>query len=130
MVAEDRGVTEANYVDVMSLTSLPPALLTASLAGRKMFRAASGGGDTVTSLQLARLAHPGIMRLPGPMLRTKAKFSQADLVEAATQYMGSQLPDIDLSVDQSVLSSLAQSSMWLLLVFSQDIRDLQFASIN
>ena len=43
MVEEDRGITDANYVDVVTLTSLPPHLITASVAGRRMRWAGDGG---------------------------------------------------------------------------------------
>ena len=114
MVEEDRGVTDANYVDVVTLTSLPPHLITASVAGRRMFRAASSGSDTVTSLQLARLARPDITRLPWRLVTSRARYTRCDLVEAASLYMGSQLPDIDLGDDQSWVTSLL-TRHWLLL---------------
>ena len=122
MVEEDRGVTEANYVDVVTLTSLPPHLITASVAGRRMFRAASNGSDTVTGLQLARLARPDVSRLPWRLVTSRARYTRCDLVEAASLYMGSQLPDIDLGDDQSWLTSrlarhwLALSLVWSLVV--------------
>ena len=114
MVEEDRGVTDANYVDVVTLTSLPPHLITASVAGRRMFRAASSGSDTVTSLQLARLARPALMRLPWRLVTSRARYTRCDLVEAASLYMGSQLPDIDLGDDQSWVTSLL-TRHWLLI---------------
>ena len=134
MVEEGRGVTDANYVDVMTLTSLPPPLITASVAGRRMFRAASAGADTVTSLQLARLARPEVTRLPWRLVTSRARYTRADLVEAASLYMGSQLPDIDLSADQSQVSSLLArhwlplSLMWSLVVIISSPSPLGLAS--
>ena len=134
MVEEDRGVTVANYVDVVTLTSLPPHLITASVAGRRMFRAASSGSDTVTSLQLARLARPDITRLPWRLVTSRARYTRCDLVEAASLYMGSQLPDIDLGDDQSWVTSLLTrhwlplSLMWSLLVLLVTPSALSLAS--
>ena len=105
-------MTDANYVDVVTLTSLPPPLITASVAGRRMFRAASSGADTVTSLQIVRLARPEVTRLPWRLVTSRAKYTRADLVEAASLYMDSQLPDIDLSDDQASVSRLL-SQHWL-----------------
>ena len=134
MVEEDRGVTDANYVDVVTLTSLPPHLITASVAGRRMFRAASSGSDTVTSLQLARLARPDLTRLPWRLITSRARYTRCDLVEATSLYMGSQLPDIDLGDDQSWVTLLLTqhwlllSLMWSLLVLLVTPTALSLAS--
>ena len=110
-------MTDANYVDVVTLTSLPQPLITASVAGRRMFRAASSGADTVTSLQLARLARPEVTRLPWRLVTSRAKYTREDLVEAASLYMDSQLPDIELSDHQAPVSELL-TRHWLTLGLS------------
>ena len=91
-------MTDQNYVDVVTVTSLSQDMVTSAALGRKMFRSLARGGQTITSLQLSRLVtSSGHAVDRGRLVADRGtKYTEEEVVEAAAQYMSGQLPSLQL----------------------------------
>ena len=91
-------MTDQNYVDVVTVTSLSQDTVTAAALGRKMFRSLARGGQTITSLQLSRLLTASGQAVDrGRLVADRGtKYTEEEVVEAAAQYMSGQLPSLQL----------------------------------
>lgn len=103
LAVEGRGVTDTNYGDVAAVCKAGPRLTQGQFLGRTILRRLGEGRETVTSIQLARMAqHKDIVLT---YTHTTPRIGREHLEESCYQFLEGNNPPLDQHL--AVFSSLS-----------------------